>query len=68
MTDFEGRAVTHAGSSLKISGAAARVIVRWRFAAVGRATVNGRTAAIQNDDNGAYIEFDHTAETTVLWH
>ncbi len=67
IVDFEGRVVTRSAGSLKIGGAAAKVIVRWRFAAVSSATVNGKTAAIQNDGNGPYIEFDHNRESAVAW-
>jgi alpha-D-xyloside xylohydrolase len=67
ITDFEGRAVTRSGNSLKISGAAARVIVRWRFSNITNATVNGSAVTVQAGANGPYAEFDHTAESVVAW-
>jgi alpha-D-xyloside xylohydrolase len=67
LTDFEGRAVVRAGRSLKISGSAARVIVRWRFGGVAGVTVNGAAATVRAGTDGPYVEFDHTAESVVDW-
>jgi hypothetical protein len=52
---------------LKISGAAARVAVRWRFGTVASATVNGAPVAVKAGEDGPYIEFAHTAESVVAW-
>jgi alpha-D-xyloside xylohydrolase len=68
ITDFEGRVVVRGARSLKISGSsAARVIVRWRFGAVAKATVNGSPVAVQTGADGPYVEFDHAAESLVEW-
>jgi alpha-D-xyloside xylohydrolase len=67
LTDFEGRTVVRAGRSLKISGAAAKVTVRWRFGTVASATVNGKAVTVQAGADGPYIEFDHRAESAVAW-
>jgi alpha-D-xyloside xylohydrolase len=68
LTDFEGRGVVRAGRSLKISGSAAKVIVRWRFGSVVGVTVNGAPVKIRLDGaNEPYVEFDHAAESMVAW-
>jgi alpha-D-xyloside xylohydrolase len=67
ITDFEGRVVTRTAGSLKISGAPARVIVRWRFVPVATVTVNGGPATIEKGADGPYVEFDHTAQSIVAW-
>ncbi len=69
LTDFEGREVVRAGRTLKISGSAAKVIVRWRFGSVADVTVNGAPAKVWLDgpDGSPYVEFEHTAESLVAW-
>jgi alpha-D-xyloside xylohydrolase len=68
ITDFEGRVVVRGARSLRISGSsAARVIVRWRFGAVSKATVNGVPVAVRAGADGPYVEFDHAAESLVEW-
>jgi alpha-D-xyloside xylohydrolase len=67
LTDFEGRTVTRSGKSLKIAGASARVIVRWRFGSVASASVNGTPVTIQAGPDGPFIEFDHAADSVVAW-
>jgi alpha-D-xyloside xylohydrolase len=67
ITDFEGRTVARSARTLKISGTAARVTVRWRFGTVASATVNGAAVAVKAGDDGPYIEFVHTAESAVAW-
>ena len=66
-TDFEGRVLARTGTSLKISGSAARVIVRWRLGAVGSVTVNGEPVTIQAEADGPYVEFAHASESVVEW-
>jgi len=56
-----------AGRSLKISGSAARVVVRWRFGTVAAATVNGAAATVETGADGPFVEFNHTAESLVAW-
>jgi len=68
ITDFEGRAITRTGRSLKIVGnSAAHIIVRWRLGAVATATVNGVPKPIQTTPEGPFIEFDHATESLVEW-
>ena len=67
ITDFEGRVVERSGRSLSISGNAARVIVRWRFATAAGVTVNGAAAKVQAGTAGSYVEFDHANVSTVQW-
>jgi alpha-D-xyloside xylohydrolase len=69
ITDFEGRVVTRAANSnsMKITGGAARVTVRWRFGNVAGATVNGTPATIQAGADGPYIDFDHASASLVEW-
>jgi alpha-D-xyloside xylohydrolase len=68
ISDFEGRVVVRSGRSLKISGSsAARVIVRWRFGTVAKATVNGSPVTVETGADGPYVQFDHAAESLVEW-
>jgi hypothetical protein len=67
LTDFEGRSVVRGERSLKISGAAARVTVRWRFGTVTTASVNGIPATMQTGADGPFVEFDHKRESSVAW-
>jgi alpha-D-xyloside xylohydrolase len=68
ITDFEGRVVVRGARSLKISGSsAARVIVRWRFGTVTKATVNGVPVLVKAGADGPYVEFDHGADSLVEW-
>jgi alpha-D-xyloside xylohydrolase len=67
ITDFEGRTVMRTGRSLKISGSSARMIVRWRFGTVGKASVNGVAVAVQAGTDGLFVEFDHASESLVEW-
>ena len=67
LTDFEGRVLTRTENSLKITGEAARMTVRWRFGSVASATVNGARATIETGADGPYVAFDHAAESVVEW-
>ncbi len=67
ITDFEGRVVERSGRSLKISGNAARVIVRWRFGTATGVTVNGASVKVQGGTVGSSVEFDHANESTLEW-
>jgi alpha-D-xyloside xylohydrolase len=67
LTDFEGRTIVRARRTLKISGSAARVTVRWRFGVVADVTVNGAAVTVQTGAEGPYIEFEHAAESVVAW-
>jgi hypothetical protein len=66
--DFEGRKLEPGGEgALTITGAPARIILRWRFAGPRAAVVNGRTIPAVRTSEGMAVEFDHTATTTVNW-
>jgi len=68
ITDFEGRVVTRAAKSLKISGGpAARVTVRWRFGEVTKVKVNGVAVQVQAGADGPSVQFDYAAESLVEW-
>ncbi len=67
LTDFEGRALTLQGDVLKIVGPAARVIVRWRFAAPAQASVNGEAVVVNSANGEPFIEFDHAKESVLTW-
>lgn len=67
LTDFEERTLVRTANSLSITGAAARVTVRWRFGTVGGATVNGKAVPVHSATDGPYIEFDHAAKSVVAW-
>ncbi len=71
-TDFEGRDIKRDGDSLSLANtkpdtAAAKVTVRWKFVKVQSATVNGVDAKVQQDADGTFIEFTHTANSRVEW-
>ncbi len=68
MQDFEERTVARKGDSLKITGGpAAHVIVRWRFAKVRSASVNGAAVKVQTGDGYTFVELDHAGESTITW-
>jgi alpha-D-xyloside xylohydrolase len=67
--DFEARTVepgSQAGT-LTITGAPARVILRWRFAGTHNVTVNGCAVPALRTANGISVEFDHTDKTALAW-
>ena len=67
VTDFEKRQLIRDANSLKITGEAARVTVRWKFAHIHSATVNGVGVRVQSNDDGQYIDFAHAGVTLVEW-
>jgi len=67
VTDFEGRVLARGANSLKITGGAARVTVRWRFGSVAGATVNGTPATVEGGADGPSVTFDHAAASLVEW-
>jgi alpha-D-xyloside xylohydrolase len=68
MTDFEGRRIQRDGRTLKISGDAAKVTVRWRFGDAKSVKVNGAVAKLSVGRDGvSSVEFDHKGESTVSW-
>ncbi len=68
ITDFEGRKVERGAGSLKIAGASAHMIVRWRSTHPRSVTVNGASAKLGTAENGeSFVEFDHAKESAVAW-
>jgi alpha-D-xyloside xylohydrolase len=67
ITDFEGRPVTRSANSLEIKGSPAHVTLRWRFDSIKSVVLGGKPIDLRSDSNGAYVEFDHAALSTVSW-
>ena len=67
--DFEGRSLEPGGESgtLTITGAPARIMLRWRFAGPSAVTVNTRSVPVRRIGDGVAIEFSHTDKTAVRW-
>ena len=65
--DFEGRTLTRDAASLKITGKAAKVTVRWKFGRVRSVTVNGSPVKLLTDSAGLYVELSHTDQSTIEW-
>jgi alpha-D-xyloside xylohydrolase len=66
--DFEGRTIEPGeAGTLNITGAPARIILRWRFAGPGMVMVNGRSVPQARNADGVSVEFDHADKTTVNW-
>lgn len=63
--DFESRSIEPGDQrgSLKISGAPAHIIIRWRFASPATVVVNGHAVSMARNADGTEIEFDHTGTT-----
>jgi alpha-D-xyloside xylohydrolase len=67
-TDFENRKISRNAGKLEISGAPARVTVRWRFAHPSAVTLNGRqTLNVASAGDGARVEWDHRGASTLTW-
>jgi alpha-D-xyloside xylohydrolase len=67
--DFEGRKLDydpHSGT-LAVSGAPARITLRWRFTHPSEITVNGRKAEPSVDADGVTISFPHQQATSIAW-
>jgi alpha-D-xyloside xylohydrolase len=67
ITDFEGRTLARSAHSLEINGKSARLTVRWRFDPVNSVTLGGTPLELRTDAGGRYVEFDHTARSTLNW-
>ncbi len=70
VTDFEERKLVYdpATSSFDISGAPARVTVRWRFAHPSTVMLNGRMIeGLRPTSDGAAVEFRHEANSRLTW-
>ena len=69
-TDFEGRRLEYdpRDGSLVLSGAPARVTIRWRFAHPEDVTVNGRKPGrISETADGVSVEFEHQQKSRIVW-
>ncbi|HUI53684.1 MAG TPA: TIM-barrel domain-containing protein [Bryobacteraceae bacterium] len=70
ITDFEGRRLTYEPQSrtLAITGAPARLIVRWKFAHPAKITLNGRALDhLTPMADGISVEFQHRETSTLAW-
>ena len=70
VTDFEGRGLTYDSrtGTLTITGSAARVSIRWRFAHPAAVTLNGqRIDKLTTTVDGISVEFPHQGTSTVAW-
>ena len=70
MTDFESRSLVYdsEAKSLSITGAPARVTVRWRFAHPDAVTWNGEGVGhLTATPDGAVAQFDHRGASTIHW-
>lgn len=71
LQDFEGRRLDlSAGggrTTLRLTGAPARVTIVWRFQHPTRATLDGRPVALRSHGNSASVTFAHLAESQLAW-
>ena len=70
ITDFEGRTVAPGPqpASLVVTGAAARVTVRWRFNGPASVSVNDRKLnTVKAADGSVSVEFDHQGTSKLGW-
>jgi alpha-D-xyloside xylohydrolase len=68
ITDFEGRKLVYdsAAGTLEITGAPARVQIRWKFAHPTNARLNGEPVAPGPD--GSSVEFQHRGTSKLSWN
>jgi hypothetical protein len=70
ITDFEGRTIAPGPepASLLVTGAAARVMLRWRFNAPAAVSVNDRKLnTAKAPDGSVSVEFDHQGSSRLRW-
>jgi len=70
VTDFEGRTVAPGPQpgSLVVTGAAARVTLRWRFNGPAAVTVGDRKLnTVKAADGAVSVDFDHQATSRLSW-
>ncbi len=72
LTDFEGRVIKREANTLTLADqkpntAAAKVTVRWKFASVQSATVDGAAVNVQQGADGPFIEFAHAGTSKIAW-
>jgi len=71
LTDFEGRHLA-AGSeggrtTLRLTGAPARVTIVWRFEAPTEVTLNGERIALERAGASVSVTFAHSGESLLAW-
>ena len=70
LQDFEGRRLdlTAGGgrTTLRLTGAPARVTVVWRFQHPTHATLNGRSVALQSEGTSASVTFAHSTDSQLV--
>jgi alpha-D-xyloside xylohydrolase len=70
VTDFEGRNLVYEpeAGSLVITGPAARVSIRWRFAHPATVSLNGQKLdQLTATSDGVSVEFPHQATSRLVW-
>src|ERR1035438_2376292 len=70
ITDFESRKLVHEpeAGTLTITGAPARLTIRWRFAHPGAVTLNGQPLeGLIATVEGGCVEFPHQGTSTLHW-
>jgi alpha-D-xyloside xylohydrolase len=68
--DFEGRQIAYQPQAgrLTITGAPARISVRWRFAHLSSVSLNGKELGqLQATPDGVSVEFPHSGTSTLSW-
>ena len=70
ISDFEGRKLVHdpAAGTLEITGAPARLSIRWRFAHPSSVTLNGeKPDKLATTADGVSVEFQHRGTSKLSW-
>ena len=71
LQDFEGRRLDlSAGggrTTLRLTGAPARVTIVWRFQHPTHATLYGRPLELQSEGNSASATFAHSTDSQLVW-
>jgi hypothetical protein len=70
ITDFEGRTIAPGSQpgSLVVTGAAARVTLRWRFNGPAAVSVNDRKLnTVKAADGSLSVDFDHQGTSKLKW-
>lgn len=71
LRDFEGRRLDlraeGSHKTLHLSGARARVTIRWRFQHPNHATLDGRPVTIRTEGGSATVTFRHATDSQLVW-
>ena len=71
LTDFEGRRLAPGSdggrTTLRLTGAPARVTIVWRFEAPAEVTLNGARIALERAGASASVSFAHSGEDLLAW-